>query len=1183
LVTIGVQRSIDLIFVVDSSGSLATTDPMNLRISAMKQLIETIPNDAGVRVGLVDFDSDSFIVLPPTTDISLVPWFIDQCKGNCFDKTGGTDIEAGILEALKAFAASPRADADKMIILFSDGESNSGTDPIGAALKALAQGVTIHSAFLGGEGAPGVETMQWIAWGTCGVFGRAQSPEEIESVFAELSSAALIQSIEIKTSADSIFSKRAELRASFWRGFGIPILQEAGQPTTITATATTKEQTPRSLKDEITIFFKASSSLPPPAVSKIADQSTREDSATPPIPFTVADVETPATNLVVIAVSSNPAVLPNEGIKLGGTGTERTLIATPAHDESGNTTITVTVTDGDGASASSSFELIVQPVNDPPLFIKGIDQVVDENSGTHTISNWATNASSGPANEAGQTLAFQVINSNNGLFSAQPTVSPTGALTFTPVSNATGVVTNTVVLQDDGGTDNSGIDTSAPQTFTITIIPRNRCPIISQIEDQTSLEDTPMEPISFTVGDAETPAEKLILSASSWNERLIPATNIVIGGSGANRTVTVGPARDQFGEGTILVTVADGGGCTTGQLFKLTITPVNHPPTVSLTRPANGETFSAPTNITLTSVADDTDGTVAKVEFFQDATKLGEVTNTPYSLVWSNVPAGNYTLTAKATDSLSANATSAPVSIKVTNPSVNQRPTVVITSPTDGEVFAVGADLAINASATDSGGTVTNVEFFAGNVSLGSAAASPFSVIWKNVAPGDYVLTAQATDNGGLSNTSLPVRVSVTDLTGDVAIVRAVDDAEVAQLKADVLEMGLTPVLFARDPVSANALKNFQLVIFDDQGNAAHKLSATEVDALGDTFAAGIPVLWIGENLASSDDNLDATHKARWSALTHLQRASGKATVTQIDVPDSQDLHPFFNGTWGKPAAFTYADPLDNARLAAGSEAILNAGQADLFVISPPLSAVDDGSARAVAQNFLLTGHGDDAADLARKQLFQNTVCWLLRICPTCSAGHAAFLRLNTELSSDHVNVGDVVTNTVTLALNGECGGNGVMVTNQLPANLRFVSATTPQGTWRERDGVVIFFLGDVPASGMVEMTVVATAAMPGTAGIPSCGRMNRVNFVAADNCADATIEITGRVAPQLIIRALPAAQYELRLSGQTGLNYEIQSSRNLIEWAHFTNALGAKWSVTLPGPAEAAESSFFYRAAVGR
>lgn len=94
--------------------------------------------------------------------------------------------------------------------------------------------------------------------------------------------------------------------------------------------------------------------------------------------------------------------------------------------------------------------------------------------------------------------------------------------------------------------------------------------------------------------------------------------------------------------------------------------PDNVEPTVSVSSPANGADFSEGDDITLTASASDSDGTVTKVEYFHGSTKIGEATSSPYTVTWSNVSAGSYTLTARATDNDGATGTSTAVAISVT-------------------------------------------------------------------------------------------------------------------------------------------------------------------------------------------------------------------------------------------------------------------------------------------------------------------------------------------------------------------------------------------------------------------------------------------------------------------------------------------------------------------------------------
>ena len=77
----------------------------------------------------------------------------------------------------------------------------------------------------------------------------------------------------------------------------------------------------------------------------------------------------------------------------------------------------------------------------------------------------------------------------------------------------------------------------------------------------------------------------------------------------------------------------------------VTVQAGNSPPAVVLTEPANGATYTAPATVNLAATASDAEGTVAKVEFFNGAAKLGEDLATPYSFTWSGVGAGTYSVT----------------------------------------------------------------------------------------------------------------------------------------------------------------------------------------------------------------------------------------------------------------------------------------------------------------------------------------------------------------------------------------------------------------------------------------------------------------------------------------------------------------------------------------------------------
>ena len=189
---------------------------------------------------------------------------------------------------------------------------------------------------------------------------------------------------------------------------------------------------------------------------------------------------------------------------------------------------------------------------------------------------------------------------------------------------------------------------------------------------------------------------------------------------------------------------------------------INAPPAVTVTNPANNAVFFVPANITLGASASDSDGLVTNVSFANGA-KLGQDTNAPFSLLWNNVAPGSYTILAVATDNSNASMTSAPVNITVIS---NALPSVSLTNPANNSVFTGPLNITLGASAADSDGSITKVDFFRGSTKLGTALSSPYSLTWSNVPAGNYTLTAVATDNNGGTNTSAPVSITVNVAPG---------------------------------------------------------------------------------------------------------------------------------------------------------------------------------------------------------------------------------------------------------------------------------------------------------------------------------------------------------------------------------------------------------------------------------
>jgi hypothetical protein len=179
----------------------------------------------------------------------------------------------------------------------------------------------------------------------------------------------------------------------------------------------------------------------------------------------------------------------------------------------------------------------------------------------------------------------------------------------------------------------------------------------------------------------------------------------------------------------------------------------NRFPTVTLSAPASGTTYAAPASLVLSALASDTDGTVARVDFYSGGTLLGSDTTAPYSFTWGSVPAGTYSIAAVAYDNAGAKTVSAAASITVSAPTSTAAPTAVAFHASADhatvtsyrfDVFASGADPA----------TATPVA----TVNLGKPAPDANGDITSNQAAlfnalpaGNYQATVTAIASGGSS------------------------------------------------------------------------------------------------------------------------------------------------------------------------------------------------------------------------------------------------------------------------------------------------------------------------------------------------------------------------------------------------------------------------------------------------
>jgi chitinase len=191
----------------------------------------------------------------------------------------------------------------------------------------------------------------------------------------------------------------------------------------------------------------------------------------------------------------------------------------------------------------------------------------------------------------------------------------------------------------------------------------------------------------------------------------------------------------------------------------------NQPPSVSLTSPAAGASFTAGSSITVSANASDSDGSVSKVEFFRGGTSLGIDTSAPYSVTWANASAGSHTFKAVATDNNNAVTSSTTVSVTVTAASNDTTPPSVPGGLASPSKTATTVSLAWSAATDNSGGSgVAGYDVYRNGSLVGSPSATQYTDGGLTASTA-YTYTVRARDNAGNASAQSG-SISVTTAAG---------------------------------------------------------------------------------------------------------------------------------------------------------------------------------------------------------------------------------------------------------------------------------------------------------------------------------------------------------------------------------------------------------------------------------
>lgn len=376
----------------------------------------------------------------------------------------------------------------------------------------------------------------------------------------------------------------------------------------------------------------------PPTIGAISNRVVLIDQPTLPIELVVADPETPKTNLLLSAVSSDQSLVPDANLFLGSLGSFLYVTVTPAFGRTGTAIITVTVSDGtNSASTNFNFTALSPPAGSGRFANTNLINIPTSGVAAPYPSTIEVTGLTGTVSRVELTLSGFQHEFPEDIRMLLSAPGGSGALFFAhvgggrPVTNVTVTVTDfsPFPLPDEfqliseplrpanygtnntlpvpapagpfgtnfatfNGTDPNGtwslyiVDDIAPDfgvvaggwSLLIAAAEGPLPPTISDITNQFTTSGVPTPVIPFTVGDPDTLASNLVVSGFASNPTLVPTNFIVFGGAGSNRTVRVTPAFGQSGVTIITVLVSDGTN-TASDTFQLTVNAANTPPVIS--------------------------------------------------------------------------------------------------------------------------------------------------------------------------------------------------------------------------------------------------------------------------------------------------------------------------------------------------------------------------------------------------------------------------------------------------------------------------------------------------------------------------------------------------------------------------------------------------------------------------
>jgi hypothetical protein len=575
----------------------------------------------------------------------------------------------------------------------------------------------------------------------------------------------------------------------------------------------------------------------PPTVAYIRERTTNEDTPTVPVMITINDTDGPVqtcSSSFLSYTSSNTAVVSAQAaVRWGGTWPNCNAIVTPELNASGDTTIAFSVSDGTSTSLPQPFVLKVAAVNDAPLMTAIENQTINEDTSTSALS-----FSISDVDDAVRCEQVKAASGNTDLLANANILIAGGSgascsVVATPSANKSGSVVITLSLSDRTGSD----ALTAVRSFTLNVLSVKDPITISDVPDQTVVEDTALNPVSFVIADNDqnlTGPCSTWVSATSSDAVLVPLGNVSVSGAAPNCSVTVLPDKDQSGRFSTIRLIFNNGKESVFDDFVLSVTAVNDAPT--MTALADAVINEDESTGALGFIIGDVDNMVQCSQVNASSSDTNLIPNSGSNLIVAGgsgkgcsitvVPAANKAGTATVTLSLNdvsgAGNSIVGRSFSVTVKSVNDAPTstdVVISADEDKPQVLALSDF----------GTYSDVETptlqAVKITSLADASIGVLKLGGQRVLANSFI-TASQISNGGL------VFEPALNANGRAVVGFQVSDGTDTSLSTYTLSINVNPV---NDSPTDIALTATSLDENRAAGEIVGTFSSTDVDA-GNSF-----------------------------------------------------------------------------------------------------------------------------------------------------------------------------------------------------------------------------------------------------------------------------------------------------------------------------------------------------------